>query len=262
MPQATFRADKVLKMAKLSDQIDDLTRLARACDARGLSGRRDRLLLRMASESGLSMGFLTGLRLWQLTYCFEVDSNDAYPYPMRSDRVGVSPKPYTPIGVYADSTFSQIIPLPRSLLRVLRYYLAYFADLENRDSFLFPEVRKNDRPKYSAPITPRGAYKILKRLQAKIDCTSHLDWHVIRRVAVRRYLRDGLSLQEVRFLAGYRDIKSVKMITKDYEPSFNTKAKFWPPRLIGLDFPESVISANVYWYPQELYELGAWEQLS
>lgn len=262
MPQATLSADKVLKMAKLSDQIVDLTRLARACDARRLSGRRDRLLLRMASESGLSLGFLTGLRLWQLTYCFAVDSNDAYPYPMRSDRVGVSPKPYTSIGVYADSTFSQIIPLPRSLLRVLRYYLVSFAGLEDRDSFLFPVIRKSDRPKHNASIMPRDAHKILKHLQTKVDCTFHFDWHVLRQVAVRRYLRDGLSLQEVRFLTDYRDIKSVKMIAKDYEPSFNMNPKFRPPRLIGLDFPESVLSANVYCYPQELYELGAWGRLT
>lgn len=249
-------------MAKLSDQIVDLTRLARACDARSLSGRRDRLLLRMASESGLSLDFLTGLRLWQLTYCFAVDRNDTYPYPMRSDRVGVSPKPYTPIGVYADNTFSKIIPFRSSLLRVLRYYLASFADLEDRDSFLFPVIRKNDSPKYNASITPRDAHKILKRLQSKVDCTSHFDWHVLRQVAVRRYLRDGLSLQEVRFLADYRDIKSVKMIAKNYDSGFNTKPKFRPPRLIGLDFPESVISANVYCYPQELYELGAWGRLT
>ena len=157
------------------------------------SVRRDRLLLCLAPQSGLFLGFLTGPRLWQRNYYFAVERNDTFPYPLRSDRVGDTPKPYTPID--ADSTFSKIVPFRRSLPRLLRFHLASFADLEDRDSFLYPVIRKNDHPRHNASIMPRDAHKILKHLQAKVGCTGNIGWHVLRQVAVRRCLREGLPLQ-------------------------------------------------------------------
>ena len=108
----------------LSRQESAISALAEACDARKVSGRRDRLLLMLVAATGLPIGFAVQIRQWQLTYFFEPSPDDRERYPDRLDRVGERPWPYSRIGLYWDYRFDRLLPIPRSIYKMLRGYAA------------------------------------------------------------------------------------------------------------------------------------------
>jgi len=127
---------------RLDDQENDILKLVKACNERTISGRRDRLLIRLAASTGLQIGFLSKLKLWQLTYFFFLDKNDTARTPQRLDLVSEHPAPYTRIGFYADDGYRRIIPVPRPVWKILKGYVGLFEDVEDRSRYLFPVICK------------------------------------------------------------------------------------------------------------------------
>lgn len=220
----------------LAEQESGLLKLAHACDARYISGRRDRGLLLLALGTGLPIGRLVSLRLWQLTYFFEFRLGcDHEKYPKRSGRVGRRPAPYTQIGVYSDDSFERLLPIPRSIYKVLRGYVTAFREHEDRSHYLFPVIRKNSSIVHGRHLTVRDAHKLLRRMIDASACGRHYDWHTIRQIAVAKYLHKNLSIQEIMARTGYRDPKSVRDIAKLYGMVARSDPSFAPPRYVGLD---------------------------
>lgn len=53
---------------------------------------------------------------------------------------------------------------------------------------------------------------------------------------------------------GYRDPKSVRDTASLYGVTIQSDPSFTPPRYIGVDFPNSFLRENIYWYSPDLYE--------
>mgnify|MGYP000386217763 CR=1 FL=1 len=239
---------------RLQDQERDILCLSKACNARKISGRRNRLLLRLASATGLPIASIVQLRFWQLTYFFELEANDLRRYPRRVDNVASRPKPYTSIGLYWDDSFQRLIPIPRSVYKILRGYVGAFEELDERSSFVFPVIRKNGRIEYGRALTVKDAHKILREMQTKANAVTHFDWNKIRQIAVAGMLAKRMSIQEIQHVTRFKDPKSIKGIAEMFGYDFESKPLFEPRRFVGLDFPEGVLKENLFWYPQELYE--------
>jgi len=127
---------------RLDDQENGILKLVEACNERTISDHRDRLLIHLAASTGLQIGFLSKLRLWQLTYFFFLDKNDTARTPQRFDLDSEHPAPYTRIGFYADDDYRRITPVPRPVWKILKGYAGLFEDVEDRSSYLFPVIRK------------------------------------------------------------------------------------------------------------------------
>lgn len=239
---------------RLQDQEIDIMSLSKACNPRKISGRRNRLLLRLASTTGLPIGSIVQLRLWQLTYFFELEANDLRRYPRRVDNVGTRPRPYTSIGLYVDDSFQRLIPIPRSVYKILRGYVGAFEGLDERSSFVFPVIRKNGRTEHGRALTVKDAHKILLEIQTKANAVTHFDWNKIRQIAVAGMLAKRMSIQEIQHVTRFKDPKSIKSIADMFGYGFESFPSFEPGRFVGLDFPKGVLKENIYWYPQELYE--------
>ncbi|MEP1535509.1 MAG: tyrosine-type recombinase/integrase [Paracoccaceae bacterium] len=239
---------------RLQDQEIDILSLSKACNARKTSGRRNRLLLRLASTTGLPIGNIVRLRLWQLTYFFELEHGDVHRYPQRAGNIGTRPRPYTSIGLYLDDSFQRLVPIPASIYKILRGYLGTLEEQDERTGFVFPVIRKNDRIEHDRTLTVRDAHKILREMQTKANTEAHFDWNKIRQIAVAGMLSQRLSLQEIRHRTHFKDLKSIKDTAKKYGYDFESIPSFSPKRFVGLDFLDGVLKENLYWYPQELYE--------
>lgn len=107
-----------------------ISALAETCNTRNISGRRDRLLLMLVAATGVPIGFAVRIRLWQLTYFFKPSPDERY--PGRVDRFGDRPWPNALIGLYRDSSFDRLLPVPPSIYKMLRGYAAMFADHKER----------------------------------------------------------------------------------------------------------------------------------
>lgn len=231
--------------------------LAKTCDARKVSGRRDRLLLMLVAATGLPIGFAVQARLWQLTYFFRPSRDERY--PGRVDRVGERPWPYAQIGLYWDHSFDRLFPVPPSIYKMLRGYVAMFADHEERSDYLFPVIRKNGNIAQDRHLTVRDAHKVLRRMRDAAACDFRHDWNTIRQAAVARLLIEKESIQDIMARTGYRDPKSLRDIARKYGMTARSDPSFTPPRYVGVDFPESFLGGNVYWYPPDIYEYeGFW----
>ncbi len=239
---------------RLQDQEIDIMSLSKACNPRKISGRRNRLLLRLASTTGLPIGSIVQLRLWQLTYFFELEHGDLHRYPQRAGNIGARPRPYTSIGLYLDDSFQQLIPIPRSVYKVLRGYVGAFEELDERSSFVFPVIRKNGRIEHNRALTVKDAHKILQGMQTGATIVTHFDWNKIRQMAVAGMLEKKISIQKIQHVTRFKDLKSIKDTAKMYGRDFESIPSFAPKRFVGLDFPKGVLKENMYWYPQELYE--------
>jgi hypothetical protein len=94
-------------------------------------------------------------------------------------------------------------------------------------------------------------------MQTKARTEAHFDWNKIRQIAVAGMLSQRLSLQEIRHRTHLKDLKSIKDTAQKYGYDFERIPLFSPKRFVGLDFPDSVLSENLCWYPQELYEYAS-----
>ncbi len=204
--------------------------------------------------SRVSVHIYTKLQLWQLTYFFFLDKNDTARTPQRLDRVLEHPVPYTPIGFYADDDYRRIIPVPRPIWKILKGYVGLFEDVEDRSSYLFPVIRKNNNIAYEIGLSVKDAHKILRRLQSRAKTNIHFDWNKLRQIAVARMLRQRQSIQQIQYNTGYLDPKSIKNIAGKYQYGVISTPSFQPRRFVGLDFPGTALRENAYWYPPELYE--------
>ena len=226
--------------------------LAETCDARQISGRRDRLLLMLIAATGWSISFTVQIRMWQLTYIFEPSRGERY--PDRIDGVGERPWPYAQIGLYWDESFDRLLPIPRSIYKMLRGYAASFADHDDRSDYLFPVIRKNSNVVHHKHLTVRDAHKVLRQMRDRAVCGFHHDWNTIRQAAVARLLIENVSIQDVMARTGYRDLKSVRDIARIYGLATRSDPSLTRTRYVGVDFPRSPLGKNVDWYPPDLYE--------
>ena len=236
----------------LARQEAAITALAESCNTRNVPGRRNRLLLMLVATTGLPIGFAVQIRLWQLTYFFKLLRDERY--PGRVDRFGDRPWPNALIGLYRDSSFDQLLPVPPSIYKMLRGYAATFADHEDRSDYLFPAIRRNGSVAHTRHLTVRDAHKVLRQMRDAAACDYHHDWNTIRQAAVARLLTEDVSIQAIMARTGYRDPKSVRDIASLYGLSAHSDSSFTPPRYIGVDFRNSFLGENAYWYPADLYE--------
>lgn len=242
----------------LSQQESAIEKLKESFNARKISGRRNRLLLMLAATSGLPINFVVEIELWQLTYFYELSPNTRRGYPKRQDDVGDMPISYTPLGLYWDANYDRLIPISRSIYKMLRGYAAAFSDHEERSDYLFPVIRKNGNIDHSKHLTVRDAHKILKGAQEATNCGFHHNWHTIRHAAVARLLMQKASIQNILARTDYQDPKSIKDIARSYGLIAKSNPSFTPPRYVGLDFSDSLFRKNVDWYLPELYEYEGW----
>ncbi|MFV0409430.1 MAG: hypothetical protein ACK5LJ_06950 [Paracoccus sp. (in: a-proteobacteria)] len=243
----------------LSRQESAIAALAETCNARKFSGRRDRLLLKLIAATGWSIGFVVQIRLWQLTYFFEPLPDDHEVYPDRLGMAGKRPWRYARIGIYWDYSFDRLLPVPRSIYKILRGYAGSFTDHEERSDYLFPVIRKNGNVAHDRHLTVRDAHKILRQMKDRAACGFHHDWNTIRQAAVARLLIKNLSIQDIMVRTGYRDPRSVRDIAKMYGLTARSDPSFTPPSYVGVDFAASFTGTNFRWYPFELYDYeGLW----
>lgn len=213
----------------------------------------------LVATTGWSIGFAVQIRLCHLTYVFKPSPDDPERYPDRLDRVGERPWRYARISVYWDDAFDRLLPVPRSIHKMLRGYADIFADHEDRSDYLFPAIRKNGNIAHGTHLTVRDAHKILRRMRDGATCGFHHDWNTIRQAAVARLLTEGASIQDILARTGYRTPRSVRDIAKMYGLTARSDPSFTPPRYVGVDFPASFTGTNFRWYPFELYDYeGLW----
>lgn len=217
------------------------------------------MLLMLVAATGWPIGFAVQIRLWQLTYVFKPSPDELY--ADREDRFGRRPWRYAQIGLYWDYRFDRLLPLPRSIYKMLLGYAAAFVDHEDRSDYLFPVIRKNGNIAHDRHLTVRDAHKVLWQMRNRAASGFHHDWNTIRQAAVARLLTENVSIQDIMARTGYRDPKSVKDIARMYGLAARSDPSFTPPRYVGVDFPHSILGKNVFWYPPELYEYeGLWPE--
>lgn len=142
---------------------------------------------------------------------------------------------------------------------MLRGYGAVFADHEDRSDYLFPVIRKNGAIAHGKHLTVGDTHKILRQMRNIAACGFHHDWNTIRQTAVARLLTEKVSIQDIMARTGYQTPRSVRDIARMYGLTARSDPSFTPSCYVGVDFPDSFLGENVYWYPSDLYEYeGLW----
>ncbi len=233
----------------MNTQDADIRAMRLAWNRRSLIGRRNRLLLLLAASTGVKASKLLTLQLWQVTFFATQPA-----FPETSVRQDFPLRVLTnSLGFYSDETCQRVVVIPKAIRALAVGYMRTFGHVEDRSSYLFPAIRKNESVAAKNPLTIKDAHKILKGIRASSVVQDHYDWDIIRHIAVAKMLASGCSVQEIQHQAIFKDPKSIKSIAAKHGLPWRSDPSFRAPGVMGLDYRDSVLSRNTGWYPEHLY---------